>query len=100
MPAANLTRIEAEERAAVVSAPSYEVTLELAADGETFRTETLVRFDAVEGASTFIEACTETGQEIVRNGRALDPGVGSAGTRTRLDALTAENELRVVADAR
>jgi aminopeptidase N len=100
MPAANLTRIEAEERAAIVSAPRYDVTLELAADGETFRTETLVRFDAVEGASTFIEACTDTVHEIVLNGRALEPASVSDGTRIRLEALTAENELRVVADAR
>ncbi|MDQ0892563.1 aminopeptidase N [Agromyces ramosus] len=100
MPAANLTRIEAEERAAIVSAPSYEVTLELRADGETFRTETFVRFSAVEGASTFIEACTEAVHEIVLNGRSLDPASASDGTRIRLEGLAADNELRVVADAR
>ena len=100
MPAANLTRIEAEARAAIISAPSYDVSLELTADGETFRSETLVRFGAVAGASTFIEACTDTVHEVVLNGRALDPAGVSDGTRIRLEGLQAENELRVVADAR
>ena len=100
MPAANLTRIEAEARAAIISAPSYDVSLELTAEGETFRSETLVRFGAVEGASTFIEACTDNVHEVVLNGRSLDPAGVSDGTRIRLEGLQAENELRVVADAR
>lgn len=100
MPAANLTRIEAEARAAIVSTPSYEVAIDLSAEGETFRSETIARFGAVDGASTFIEACTDTVHEIVLNGRSLDPATVSDGTRIRLESLQAENELRVVADAR
>ncbi|HEY1105837.1 MAG TPA: aminopeptidase N, partial [Agromyces sp.] len=100
MPAANLTRAEAEERAAIVGSPSYEVVLDLTGDGETFRSETTARFTATAGASTFIEACTAHVHEVVLNGRALDPADVSDGTRIRLDGLEAENELRVVADAR
>ncbi|MFF2495141.1 aminopeptidase N [Agromyces sp. NPDC058064] len=99
MPAANLTRIEAEERAAIVASPGYEVVLDLTGDGETFRSETTVRFTGVEGAATFIEACTAQVHEVVLNGRALDPAEVSDGTRIRLEGLAAENELRVVADA-
>ncbi|WP_127793624.1 aminopeptidase N [Agromyces sp. LHK192] len=96
MPAANLTRSEAEERAGIVGTPSYEVVLDLTGDAATFRSETTARFTGVEGASTFIEACTEQVHEIVLNGRALDPAGVSDGTRIRLDGLAAQNELRVV----
>ncbi|MFF2390391.1 aminopeptidase N [Agromyces sp. NPDC058104] len=100
MPAANLTRVEAEERAAIVGSPGYEVVLDLTGDGETFRSETTVRFTGVEGASTFIEACTAQVHEVVLNGRSLDPAEVSDGTRIRLDGLEASNVLRVVADAK
>ncbi|GAA4365730.1 aminopeptidase N [Agromyces bauzanensis] len=100
MPAANLTRLEAVERAAVVRAPSYEVALDLARGGETFRSETVARFTAVAGGSTFIEACTDAIHELTLNGRPLDPAAVSDGTRIRLDDLAAENEVHVVADAR
>lgn len=96
MPAANLTRVEAEERAAIVGAPSYEVVLDLTDDGETFRSETTARFAAVAGAATFIEANTETIHALTLNGRALDPTVVSDGVRIRLDGLAEQNELRVV----
>ncbi|KRE30252.1 aminopeptidase N [Agromyces sp. Soil535] len=100
MPAANLTRLEAEERAATVSAPEYEVVLDLTGDGERFRSETAARFRGTPGASTFIEACTDAIHELTLNGRALDPATVSDGTRIRLEGLEAENELHVVADAR
>jgi aminopeptidase N len=100
MPAANLTRIEAQERSATVSAPAYEVVLDLTRGPEVFRSETVVRFSGVPGASTFIEACTDTLHTVVLNGETLDPATVSDGTRIRLDGLAAENELFVVADAR
>ncbi|MGX5694706.1 aminopeptidase N [Agromyces soli] len=96
MPAANLTRAEAVERAAIVGSPSYEVALDLTRGGETFRSETIARFEGVEGASTFIEAHTVEIHELVLNGRRLDPSTASDGARIRLDGLAAENELRVV----
>ncbi|WP_173924224.1 aminopeptidase N [Agromyces sp. Marseille-P2726] len=100
MPAANLTRLEAEERAATISAPEYEVRLDLTGDDERFRSDTTVRFRATPGASTFIEACSEQIHELTLNGRSLDPAVVADGTRIRLDGLEAENVLHVVADAR
>ncbi|MDF2576470.1 MAG: pepN, partial [Agromyces sp.] len=100
MPAANLTRAEATERSAVVSAPSYEVVLDLTRGAETFRSETTVRFTGVPGGATFIEACTDAIHSITLNGRSLDPAAVSDGTRIRLEQLQADNELHVVADAR
>ena len=44
MPAAHLTRLEAEERVGTVHAPAYEVELDLTGDGGTFGSTTVVRF--------------------------------------------------------
>ncbi|MBM7830321.1 aminopeptidase N [Agromyces cerinus] len=99
MPAADLTRIEAEQRAHVVRSPRYDIRLDLSGGGDTFRSETVVSFDAVPGASTFIEACTVEVHEITLNGSPLDTAVVSDGTRIRLDGLAAANELRVVSTA-
>ncbi|MFE5671872.1 aminopeptidase N [Agromyces sp. NPDC056523] len=96
MPAADLTRVEAEERAAVVSAPQYEVVLDLTGDDGRFRSETVARFTSTPGASTFIESTTAELHEVVLNGVALDVASVSDGHRIRLDGLAAENELRVV----
>ncbi|BDZ56246.1 hypothetical protein GCM10025870_33190 [Agromyces marinus] len=92
----DLTRAEAEERAALLGAPAYEVTLDLTGDDGRFRSDTLVHFTARPGASTFIEATTAELHEIVLNGRALDVASVSDGCRIRLDDLAAENELLVV----
>ncbi|WP_157005985.1 aminopeptidase N [Agromyces laixinhei] len=99
MPAADLTRLEAEERARVVRGPRYEIRLDLTGAAETFRSETRVVFDAEAGASTFIEACTTDVHEITLNGSPLDPAAVSDGTRIRLPGLAAANELRVVSTA-
>jgi len=95
MPRPDLTRDEAEARASVVSAPAYEIDLDLTGDGDTFRSTTLVRFRAEPGADTFIESTTLEVHELVLNGRVLDPEA-TDGFRIRLDGLEAENELRVV----
>ena len=58
MPGENLTRIEAEERAALVTVHDYDVRLDVTTGPEVFRTETTVHFSAREGASTFIDAIT------------------------------------------
>ncbi|WP_022891903.1 aminopeptidase N [Agromyces subbeticus] len=97
MPAADLTRTEAEQRALVVQSPRYDIRLDLTAPGETFRSETRVTFGSIAGASTFIEACTVDVQEISLNGDPLDVTAVSDGTRIRLEGLAAENELLVVA---
>ena len=92
----DLTRAEAEERAAIVGAPSYDVMLDLTGDDGRFRSETLVRFTATPGASTFIESTTVEVHQVVLNGRTLDAASVSDGHRLRLDDLAAENELHVV----
>ncbi|MGR2751565.1 aminopeptidase N [Agromyces arachidis] len=92
----DLTRAEAEERAALLGSPSYEVTLDLTGDDRRFRSDTIVRFTARPGASTFIESTTSELHEVTLNGVALDTASVSDGFRIRLDGLAADNELRVV----
>ncbi|TFC52769.1 aminopeptidase N [Cryobacterium sp. TMT2-17-1] len=99
MPGENLTRIEAQERAALITVQSYEVTLDLTTGPETFGSETTVHFTATPGASTFIDAITRTVHSVTLNGAALDPSLVSDGIRIQLDGLAAENTLTVVADA-
>ncbi|GAA3586855.1 aminopeptidase N [Klugiella xanthotipulae] len=99
MPGENLTRNEAQERAALVSVSSYEVTLDLTQGAKTFRSATTVRFTAIEGASTFIDAITRAVHSVTLNGRELDPGTVNDGVRIQLNNLAASNELHIVADA-
>ena len=99
MPGENLTRVEAQERAALVRTYNYEVALDLTTGPETFRSTTTVRFGAADGASTFIDAITRTVHAVTLNGVELDPAAVSDGVRIQLDGLQVENELTVVADA-
>src|SRR3954452_18288580 len=99
MPGENLTRVEAQERAALLTVHDYAVELDLTTGPEVFRSTTTVRFAAKEGASTFIDAITRTVHSVTLNGRELDPAVVSDGVRIQLDGLQDENELTVVADA-
>ncbi|MGR0219331.1 aminopeptidase N [Agromyces sp. ZXT2-6] len=100
MPGENLTRIEAEERAALVTVHDYDVRLDVTTGPEVFRTETTVRFSASDGASTFIDAITAAVHSVTLNGEPLDPAEVSDGVRIQLPDLKAENELTVVADGR
>lgn len=99
MPGENLTRIEAQERKALVSVSSYDITLDLTTGSESFGSTTVVTFAATAGASTFIDAQTSAVHSIELNGQALDPATASDGIRIQLDGLRAENVLTVVADA-
>ena len=98
MPGENLTRTEAQERRAVVDTQSYDVTLDLTTGAEVFRSTSVVRFTATEGASTFIDLIARDVLEITLNGVAIDPATAFAESRIALHGLAAENELRVVAD--
>ncbi|KGJ77111.1 aminopeptidase N [Cryobacterium roopkundense] len=99
MPGENLTRVEAQERAALVTVHSYDVTLDLTTGPELFASTTTVKFAATAGASTFIDAITHTVHSVTLNGVSLDPAAVSDGIRIQLSDLAAENELTVVADA-
>jgi aminopeptidase N len=99
LPGENLTRVEAQERKALVSVHSYDVTLDLTTGPETFRSTTTVKFGALPGSSTFIDAITRTVHSVTLNGAELDPAAVSDGIRIQLDNLADENELTVVSDA-
>ena len=97
MPADNLTRVEAQERAAQVQTDSYEIALDLTTGAETFRADTTIRFRATEGASTFLDAITTAVHSIELNGQPVDVSVAD-GTRIQLEGLAATNIVRIVAD--
>jgi aminopeptidase N len=97
VPGENLTRSEAQERRAIVDTASYEVTLDLTTGPEVFRSRSVVRFTATEGASTFIDLIARTVHSITLNGRDIDPSA-FADARIVIDGLAAENELVVDAD--
>ncbi|KJE25436.1 Membrane alanyl aminopeptidase [Frankia torreyi] len=95
----NLTRDEARERARLLNVASYDVELDLTTGPGTFRTSTAVTFTAREpGASTFIELAAAKVDEVVLNGRSLDPAAVFDGERIRLDDLAESNRLTVVGD--
>jgi len=98
VPGDNLTRVEAQQRKAIVDVSNYDVTLDLTTGDETFRSTTVVTFTAQPGASTFIDAIIRTAHSVNLNGVELDPSVAD-GVRIQLDNLAAENVLTVVADA-
>jgi len=100
VPGENLTRVEAIERKSIVATRSYEIELDLTTGPEVFRSRTVVRFGAVAGASTFIDAIAATVHSVALNGVALDPAAVADGARIRLDGLAAENVLEVDADMR
>jgi len=95
MPGENLTRVEAQERAASLSVESYLVELDLSDDPKTFGSKTTVRFSAKAGSSTFIDAITDSVQTITLNGQSLDPKTHSDNIRIELPEL-AESNLLVV----
>jgi aminopeptidase N len=98
VPGENLTRLEAQERRAVVDTHSYEIDLDLTRGAEVFGSRTVVRFSAAAGASTFIDLIAREVREVTLNGRSID-AAAFADSRIALDGLEAENELVIDADA-
>ncbi|MET7852463.1 aminopeptidase N [Streptomyces avermitilis] len=105
MPGENLSRDEAQERAALLSVDGYDVSLDLRSatggrDDEraprTFRSVTTIRFRCVEpGAASFADLIAPSVTAVSLNGRDLDPGEVFDGARILLEDLAAENELVV-----
>ncbi|WP_175411970.1 aminopeptidase N [Streptomyces sp. TRM64462] len=102
MPGTNLTREEAQRRAALLTVDSYEIDLDLsgAQEGGTYRSVTSVRFESAEdGAETFIDLVAPAVHEVVLNGKHLDVASVFRDSRITLKHLReGANELRVVAD--
>ena len=90
----NLTRDEAQRRAALLEVASYDVALDLTGGSERFGSVSVVAFSCREpGASSFVEL---DGQLLTAelNGRALGP---LEGNRLELPDLQADNVLTVSA---
>src|SRR6478736_7023284 len=98
MPGTNLTRAEAEARAAIVSTETYVVELDLTTTEDTFRSTSTVTFSATAGESTFIDLIAPEVLSITLNGEALDPATHFADSRITLPNLAESNELVVVAN--
>lgn len=102
MPGENLTRIEAQERRAIIDPTGgagleYDVTLDLTRGAEVFGSRTVVRFAATEGADTFIDLIAREVRSITLNGREI-PLSAFADSRIALSGLERENELVIDAD--
>ncbi|GAB3487166.1 M1 family aminopeptidase [Flexivirga lutea] len=101
MPNTNLTREEAQRRAASLHVESYDVDLDLTTGPETFRTTSRVRFTATDteaaGQGTFIDFLGPSVESITLNGESLDPATAFDGARISLPALAESNDLTVVA---
>ncbi|MBB1253087.1 aminopeptidase N [Streptomyces alkaliterrae] len=107
MPAENLTRDEAHERAKLLTVDGYEVVLDLRTavapppeEGpRTFRSTTTIRFRSMlPGASTFVDLVAPHVHSVTLNGESLNVDRVFDGARIRLEGLAAVNELTV--DAR
>ncbi|WP_026549200.1 aminopeptidase N [Arthrobacter sp. Br18] len=94
----NLTRDEARTRADLLTVQSYDITLDLTRGDTQFSSTTVVSFGAAQGASTFIDAVTDTVHRVSLNGVDLDPAEVSDGVRIRLDNLAVSNRLVVQSD--
>ena len=98
MPGLNLTRDEAIERASIIKrVHSYHIFLDLRTDQDVFTSNVEIRFDAQEGASTFIDAITSSVKSINLNGEELSTDLAD-GERIQLPNLAAENVLKIEAE--
>ncbi|MCW2665107.1 MAG: aminopeptidase, partial [Frankiales bacterium] len=89
----NLTRGEAQRRAALLEVASYDLHLDLTVGAEHFLSTTVVTFGCSEpGASTFLELDAEL-VSAVRGGRPLE----HRDCRIPLDDLAAQERVEVVA---
>lgn len=95
MPGKNLTRVEAEERAALVTVDAYAVDLDLTTSETTFATTSTITFTAAEGASTFVDFLGASVEKVTLNGDSVEPAYD--GSRLAISGLAAHNELRIEA---
>jgi aminopeptidase N len=101
MPKAEITRSETSERARLLRADRYDISLDLTRGPEVFGSTSVITFDCAEpGASSYADLVAAQVHEISLNGTAIDPATAWADGRIELTGLAARNELRVVADCR
>ncbi|WP_214365394.1 aminopeptidase N [Pseudonocardia sp. H11422] len=102
----NLTRTDAERRAALLEVADYAIDLDLTDGGgkpgdATFATTTTVRFSCREpGADSWIDFVGAGVESATLNGTALDVSGYREEDGIALPGLAAENELTVVATGR
>jgi aminopeptidase N len=102
----NLTRTDAERRAALLSVDEYAIELDLTDGGgkpgdATFASTSTVRFRCAEpGADSWIDLIAAEVRSATLNGEALDVSGYREDDGIALPALAAENELRVEAVGR
>src|SRR4051812_24118654 len=96
MPATqSLTRDEAVRRRGLLDVTSYDLTLDLASDAETFGSRTVIRFRS-RGGTTFLDVQPRELRSVVLDGDPLDPG---AWDRGRLPVTAGEGDHELVVDA-
>ncbi|MCU1593608.1 MAG: pepN [Frankiales bacterium] len=89
----NLTEVEAADRAAAIDVVSYDIDLDLTQGDTWFRSRTVIRFNAVPGASTFLELdCL-----AVERATLDDRPIALVGSRFALSGLGGEHEITVEA---
>ncbi|HEY1762244.1 MAG TPA: aminopeptidase N [Acidimicrobiales bacterium] len=99
MSVAEITRDEAIERAKLVSAVAYDVSVDLTRGAEVFGSVSVLTFNcATPGASTHVDLIAHSVHEIVVNGTSIDPATAWANGRIALTGLLERNEVRIVAD--
>ena len=98
MPGTNLTRAEAESRAAHLQVQSYEVRLDLTSDGPTFDSTTTVRFTSSDPSQPcWLDLIAPTVTSVVLNGETVDPSGVYDGARVALTGIGEQNEVTVTA---
>ena len=85
----NITRAEARERAAGITAQRYAADLDLTAPGDTFSSTTTVTFDATV-PSTWLDLIAPRVRRVTLNGAELDVAVVVRDSRIHLDGLAAQ----------
>jgi aminopeptidase N len=95
---ANLTRDEAQARAALIKVASYQVDLDLTGGDTTFAAVSVIRFTCSEpGASSFVNLTAPAVRSITLNGTQVDLAAFD-GDRIALTGLAADNTLTVDAE--
>jgi aminopeptidase N len=96
-PKPNLTREEAERRAAILDDVSYDVHLDLTSESR-FVSETTIRFGCREpGAETFLDHAVVSVRSMELNGEPLPPD-SFDGNRIHLRGLRERNEVKVTSE--